>query len=238
MAYKNIVWVKLERRLLNDYRWYQMSRDAQLLYVKFILIAAETYNKIPKSIPTLSSLLRNEFEVGQLKSAIREIQKNFSKFKSNRYFYYFDEFENKTNWLPTEQSLSNRSAIAQHSGEKNRIEKKRKDKEPPKKHGAIDKSVNKKDSVFTDKEKVVLEAVRAKTNIYALIEEFKNVHKVYPPKDLLLRVCQQFLDKGVDIQEPYPYLKAALHRAAQDEESLNWKKEGMAQPLKEILGIK
>lgn len=118
MAYKNIVWIKLERRLINDYRWYQMSIHAQLYYVKFILLAAETYNKIPKNIPTLSSLLRNELEIGQLRGVIKEIQKNFPKFKSNRYFYYFDEFENKTNWLPAEQSPSNRQAIAEHSVEK------------------------------------------------------------------------------------------------------------------------
>ena len=123
MAYKNIVWVKLERRLLNDYRWYQMSIHAQLYYVKFILLAAETYNKIPKNILTLSSLLRNELEIGQLKGAIREIQKNFPKFKSNRYFYYFEDFENKTNWLPPQQSPSNSPAIAQHSVEKKRKEK-------------------------------------------------------------------------------------------------------------------
>ncbi len=127
---------------------------------------------------------------------------------------------------------------ANEAKERKRKEKKRNNNTPSKNEGAVNKSVNKKESVFNDKEKAILESVKAKTNIYALIEEFKHIHKVYPPKDLLLRVCQQFLDKGADIQEPYPYLKAALHRAAQDEESLNWKKEGMAQPLKEILGMR
>jgi hypothetical protein len=115
MAYKNIVFIKLERRLLNDYRWYQMSFYAQLLYVKLILFAAETYNKIPKVIPLLMSALRMELEIGQFKCALEEVIENFPKFKSNKHFYYFEEFEHKTNWLPTKQSLSNSSAIAQHS---------------------------------------------------------------------------------------------------------------------------
>lgn len=110
-------------------------------------------------------------------------------------------------------------------------------KEPPEKPGPVDKS--KKEGVFNDKEKAVLEQVQSKTNIYALLEEFKKAHGDYPPKDLLIRVCQQFLDKGAGINEPYPYLKAALHRAAQDEAHLELKKDtGMAQSLKNILGIR
>lgn len=101
-------------------------------------------------------------------------------------------------------------------------------KDPPKKRGS-------KESIFNDQEKAVLGTVRKRTNIYALIEDFKKTHSVYPPKDLLLRVCQQFLDKGADIKEPYPYLKAALHRAVQDEENLAWKKQGAAPSIAEII---
>ena len=129
MAYKNIVWVKLERRLLNDHRWYMMSDHAQLLYIKLILLAAETYNKIPKSEVVLIQALRSELEIGKFKGAIQEIQNNFPMFKSNKHFYYFGEFENKTNWLPNKQSPSNRPAIAQHSVEKNRIDKEKKREE-------------------------------------------------------------------------------------------------------------
>ena len=129
MAYKNIVWVKMERRLLNDYRWYQMSYHAQLLYVKLILFAAETYNKIPKPTPLLMSALRMELEIGQFKCALEEVIKNFPKFKCNKHFYYFDEFENKTNWIPHQQSPSNRSAIARHDVDKDKDKDKDKDTE-------------------------------------------------------------------------------------------------------------
>lgn len=102
-------------------------------------------------------------------------------------------------------------------------------KEPPEKSGPVN------NPVFNDKEKAILEQVQAKTNIYALINDFNKTHKAYPPKELLIRVCQQFLDKAGEINEPYPYLKAALHRAAQDEAHLNLKKDvGMAQSLKDI----
>lgn len=110
-----------------------MSYYAQLLYIKLILFAAETYNKIPKLIPTLMSALRMELEIGQFKSALEEIKNNYPKFKANKYFYYFDEFEHKTNWLPSQQSPSNRPAIAQHSIEKKRKDKeKRREEKPPK----------------------------------------------------------------------------------------------------------
>lgn len=97
------------------------------------------------------------------------------------------------------------------------------------------KSAGQEKSIFNDKEKELLVKVSARANIYAIMEEFKHVHKVYPPKELLLRVCRQYLDKGSTITDPYPYLKAALHRAAQDEDNLNWKKQGMPECLKSIL---
>lgn len=110
---------------------------------------------------------------------------------------------------------------------------------PPEKPGAVNNSKTEKPKtpVFNEQETTLLKQVLAKTNIYALLEEFKNLHKDYPPKELLLRVCQQFLDKGDLVKEPYAYLKAALHRAAQDQESLGWKNDfRMAQSIKDILG--
>lgn len=97
-------------------------------------------------------------------------------------------------------------------------------------------NTNKEKEAFAPEEKAILDRVLKKTNIYALLEDFRKYHKVYPPKDLLIRVCKQFLDKGADIAKPYPYLKAALHRAAQDQQNEEWKKEGMSDSIKSILG--
>ncbi len=133
MAYKNIVFVKLEKRLLNDHRWYMMSDHAQLIYIKLILLAAETYNKIPKSDVVLTQAFRSELEIGKFKSAIEEIKKNFPKFKSNKHFYYFDEFEHKTNYLPSKQLLSKSQAIAEQGADKEEEEDKEEDKRKSKK---------------------------------------------------------------------------------------------------------
>ena len=129
MAYKNIVFVKLEKRLLNDWRWCLMSDQAQLLYIKLILLAAETYNKIPKNDSILKEAVRSRLELDEFRICLNEIRTNFPKFKCNKHFYYFDEFENKTNYLPSKQSLSNRSAIAQTGADKEKEEDIDKEKE-------------------------------------------------------------------------------------------------------------
>ena len=99
MPYKNIVFVKLEKRLLNDHRWFGMSDKAQLLYIKLILGAAETYNKLPSDWLLLRRQLRCEWKPNVFQKALDEIQNNFPKFKKNGKFYYFEEFENKTNYI-------------------------------------------------------------------------------------------------------------------------------------------
>lgn len=134
MAYKNIVFVKLERRLLNDHRWYMLSEPDQLLYIKLILLAAETYNRIPKndiSKPqtdfskgqndfskqrfdsALKLALRTNLTNEEIEAGIARIMANFPKLKSNKYFYYFEEFEHKTNWVAPQQLPSNSPANAQ-----------------------------------------------------------------------------------------------------------------------------
>lgn len=99
MPYKNIVFVKLEKRLLNDHRWFGMSDRAQLLYVKLMLGCAETYNKLPTDSLTLRKQLRIGWRKDVFDSAIKEIISNFPKFRKVGNFYQFDEFETKTNYI-------------------------------------------------------------------------------------------------------------------------------------------
>lgn len=132
MSYKNIVYVKLEKRLLNDHRWYMMSDHAQLLYIKLILLAAETYNKIPKLIPTLITALRSELEFGKFKCALEEVKKNFPKLKANKHFYYFEEFEYKTNFIPKQEILRKSPGVPKyHAEEEEEKKKKKKNSIPP-----------------------------------------------------------------------------------------------------------
>jgi hypothetical protein len=118
MAYKNIVFIKLEKRLLNDHRWYMMSESAQLIYIKLILLAAETYNKIPKNDEVLREGLRSRQDLETFKKCLEEIKQNFPKFKENKHFRYFGEFETKTNYIPKREIPSKSPAIAQHSVDK------------------------------------------------------------------------------------------------------------------------
>ncbi len=91
--------MKLEKRLFNDPRFYMLSEKAQLNYVKFMLFAAETYNRIPKNL----SAIRKGFKTNQsnvaIENTISEIRKVFPKFKENGEYYYFEEFESKTNYI-------------------------------------------------------------------------------------------------------------------------------------------
>lgn len=133
MAYKNIVFVKLEKRLLNDPRWWTMSSYAQLIYIKLMLLAAETYNKIPLNDEIVRQAVRCELGLVEFRRCMDEIRINFPRLKKNKHFMYFQEFETKTNWLPSEQLLSNRRAIAKTAAylDLDQDKEKEKEKKPP-----------------------------------------------------------------------------------------------------------
>lgn len=105
MPYKNIIFAKLEKRLLNDHRWYMMSEQAQLNYIRFILFAQETYNKIPKNLQAIKLAFKTNQNIETIKKTIIEIKSNFPKFKENKHFYYFDEFHEKTNYISKKDKL-------------------------------------------------------------------------------------------------------------------------------------
>jgi len=100
MPYRNIVFAKLEKRLFSDYRWYMMSEPAQLNYIRFILFAAETYNKIPKNLEAIKRAFKTDQSLTEIEATIKEIKANFPKFKENKHFYLFDGFDEKTNYIP------------------------------------------------------------------------------------------------------------------------------------------
>ena len=99
MPYKNIVYAKLERRLLSDYRWFMMSEAGQLNYIKLILTACDTYNKIPKDLTALKKIFKTEQTSQQILESLVEIKKSFPKLKENNEFYFFEDFEEKTNYI-------------------------------------------------------------------------------------------------------------------------------------------
>jgi len=123
MAYRQILWIKLEKRLLNDYRFYTLSRDAQLIYLKILMLSAETSNKIPKNSDILRSALREPLQGTEIKKCLEEIKVNFPKFKESKHFYYFVGWRSRHNWYLPSNSLATPQPVL----EKKRIDKIRKE---------------------------------------------------------------------------------------------------------------
>lgn len=97
MPYKNIHWIKLEKRLLEDPRWYMMCEQSQLNYVKFLLLSAYNSHLIPKNLKAIKLALKTNQRLSTIKKTIQEIKQNFPKFKETNDFYYFEGFEERTN---------------------------------------------------------------------------------------------------------------------------------------------
>lgn len=106
MPYKNIVYAKLEKRLLEDPRWYMLSETSQLNYIKFILTAQATYNRIPTQLGAIRKAFKTNQRLKTLELSIKEIQSVFPKFRKNAEYYYFEEFETKTNYIREEPGQS------------------------------------------------------------------------------------------------------------------------------------
>lgn len=97
MPYRNIYWIKLEKRLLNDTRFYLLNEKTQLLFVKLLLLAAQTNNKIPKNAKLIKSLIRSKSTTKSIEKGLADISQNFPKFKEKGGFYYFSEWSNRVN---------------------------------------------------------------------------------------------------------------------------------------------
>jgi hypothetical protein len=145
MSYKNIVFAKLEKRLFNDPRWYMMSESAQLNYIRFILFAAETYNKIPKNLTALRKGFKTDQDEKTIEKTIKEIKASFKKFKENKHYYYFEQFEEKTNYIPHKEKLGKSQGNTKEGTEEEEEEEedKEKDKEEDKKNNSAYNSFEK-----------------------------------------------------------------------------------------------
>uniref|UniRef100_A0A6M3LWN0 Uncharacterized protein n=1 Tax=viral metagenome TaxID=1070528 RepID=A0A6M3LWN0_9ZZZZ len=126
MSYRNIIYAKLEKRLFNDHRWYMMSETAQLNYIRFILFAQETYNKIPKNLVAIKKAFKTDQDLETIENTIKEIKSNFPKFKENKHYYYFDGFDEKTNYIKDREILRKSSGNPQDYIDKEEDKEKKK----------------------------------------------------------------------------------------------------------------
>jgi len=123
MPYKNIHWVKLEKRLLNDHRFYTMTEESQLIYVKLLMLAAETSNKVPKNTSILRAALRSTQTEVKIGECMNEIKEHFPKFRETKDYYKFNGWGVRHNWVLSKESLGNSQGTAREPLDKIRIDK-------------------------------------------------------------------------------------------------------------------
>ena len=151
MPYANIVFAKLEKRILNDPRWFMLGESAQLNYIRLILAACETYNRIPRNPAALKKMFRTELTEEQITSDLLEITKSFPKLRENGEFYFFEDFHEKTNYIPKEiqrKSQGNPKDGAEEEEEEEK--KKKKNKIEGQKPPSTTVSKNRKDTAAYD----------------------------------------------------------------------------------------
>lgn len=127
MPYKNIVYAKLEKRLLEDPRWYMLSETSQLNYIKLILTAQATYNRIPTKLEAIRKAFKTNQRLKTLELSLIEIQEAFPKFKKDENFYYFEEFEEKTNYIRADKG--NAQGLPKAGTDKEKEKEKEEEKE-------------------------------------------------------------------------------------------------------------
>lgn len=113
MPYTQIHWVKLEKRLLNDHRFYSLSDEAQLIYVKMLMFSAETNNKIPKNLGVLKTALRSKHDEKEMRKYLDEIKCSFHKFKEGKEFYFFIGWRTRHNWVANMETRRNSQGSAE-----------------------------------------------------------------------------------------------------------------------------
>ena len=93
-------FIKLEVRLIDDHRFFSLSETEQLIYLKLLVIAKKTNNKIPKNWDVLKACLRTTRTSTEIKVVLKRLKRTFPKFKQTKYFWFFDGFierlQNKT----------------------------------------------------------------------------------------------------------------------------------------------
>lgn len=98
MPYKNIHWIKLKLELLRDRRFTDfLNERQQLLYLKFLLLAGYTENKIPKDAKWIKRETNYRAKTSVLWGDIEQICRTFGKFEdtgSHLRFINFNELHN------------------------------------------------------------------------------------------------------------------------------------------------
>jgi hypothetical protein len=121
MPYTTIHWIKLEIRLLNDPRFFLMSEEAQLLFVKLLMVFAHFRGKTQKNWTILRQILRTSRTESELEKSFEEIRTNFPKVLVSNGYISIKDFKKRHNWVSPEELPGNSQGTPKDSQDKEKI---------------------------------------------------------------------------------------------------------------------
>lgn len=193
MPYTNIIWIKLFLSLINkdDRFLYHLNESQQLLYIKMLLLAGITENKIPRKIRFICDKIGYHHDEECFTKDIARIMEVFPKLKKNENYFYFLNFDKLHNQVRT--STWNKG-IAQGLAQglcKNRIDKNRIDK------AGVNPSTNK---VFYD----AFQTKFGKPYVASFGKDgaiFKELGKIIPEEELVVLINRYFASEDKFIKD-------------------------------------
>lgn len=173
-------FIKIVLDLFEDDNYFTLPPLDQLIYLKLIAINKRKRNQTPKKLDRLIPLLKLQLSSSDLKVILKRLKRRFHNFKSNRWFYYFDDYDK---WYDDGKKNSDKGTGKNQKGD-----------------GDIEIDIEKEKDI--DKEqpsavKTALEKVyKTGFNIYSLINKIKKELKWAKdrrfPDEVLLGVCEAY----------------------------------------------
>ena len=108
MPYTRIVWIKLFLSLIteDDRFLYQLNESQQLLYVKLLMMAGLTENRISKRAKFICDKINYHHGEESFLKDIARIREVFPKLCENEDFYSFTDFERIHNQVGYKDGIS------------------------------------------------------------------------------------------------------------------------------------
>jgi len=104
MPYRKVVFIKLFLRLFeeDDRFLYQLNESQQLLYLKMLVLAGITGNKIPKNFRFIQNKINYAHDEQCFNADIKRIMEVFPHVRADDFCYYIDNFWELHNWYEEE----------------------------------------------------------------------------------------------------------------------------------------
>jgi hypothetical protein len=132
MPYSNIVFIKLFINLLDedDRFLYRLNESQQLLYIKMLMLAGKSHNKIISNIQYIRNTINYGHDDDCFKADMLRIMEVYPKLKQDEKSYFFENFESLHNFIGTPKDYQRKSKGNDQNKNKNKNKnKKRKEKD-------------------------------------------------------------------------------------------------------------